>query len=199
MVIFRIRDLFSVMYFRLFGRFSFKHFGKKVRVVFPLRIVGSKYISIGDRAALQTSALLVATRINNEDPDMLIEAGAMIGNYVHIVCTKSVIIRQKVLIADKVYISDNLHSYENINLPVWDQPLKQINPVEIGFGTWIGENACIIGVKIGRNCVVGANSVVTKDVPDYSVVAGIPAVIIKRYDHSTATWKKTDTRGDFVG
>ena len=105
---------------------------------------------------------------------------------------KKIIIGKKVLTADKVYISDNLHSYEDVTIPIIDQKIKQINHVEIGDGTWIGENVCILGVKIGKNCVIGANSVVTKDIPDYSVVVGSPAVIIKKFNITANRWEKSD-------
>ena len=54
--------------------------------------------------------------------------------------------------------------------------------MSIGDNSWIGNHAAIIGCSVGRHCVVGANAVVTRDVPDYCVVAGSPARIIKRYD-----------------
>lgn len=63
--------------------------------------------------------------------------------------------------------------------------------VIISDGTWIGTNAVIVGnVKIGKNCVIGANSVVTKDIPDYCIAAGIPARIIKRYNIETHSWER---------
>lgn len=58
--------------------------------------------------------------------------------------------------ADKVYISDNLHSYEDILKSIIKQPIKQINIVLIGDGSWLGENVCIIGANVGKNCVIGA-------------------------------------------
>lgn len=66
-----------------------------------------------------------------------------------------------------------------MNKPIIDQPIKQIGEVIIGDGTWLVENVCIIGAKIDKNCVIGANSIVTKDIPDYSVVFGTPAKIFK--------------------
>ena len=107
-------------------------------------------------------------------------------------------IGENVLTADKVYISDNLHSYTNIHLPILQQPIKQLKDVYIGSGTGIGENACIIGATIGKQCVIGANAVVTKDIPDYCVAVGAPATIIKRYNLKKQRWVKTHANGDFV-
>ncbi|WP_350669671.1 DapH/DapD/GlmU-related protein, partial [Pseudoalteromonas sp. 43-MNA-CIBAN-0464] len=72
------------------------------------------------------------------------------------------------------------------------QPVKFHRDVLIKSGAWIGENVCIIGASVGKNSVVAANSVVTKDVPDYCVVAGAPARIIKRYCHESQSWKKVN-------
>ena len=130
--------------------------------------------------------------------NLIIGEGTNIGHFNHIYATKSIIIGKKVLTADKVYISDNLHSYENINIPIIDQPIKQISTVEIGDGSWLGENVCVIGAKIGKNCVVGANSVVTKDVPDYCVAVGSPAKVIKRFCLNSNEWLKTDEKGNFI-
>ena len=92
------------------------------------------------------------------------------------------------MIADKVYISDNLHEYTNVCIPIIEQPIIQKKNVSIGSGSWIGENVCIIGATIGKHCVIGANSVVTHDIPDFSVAVGSPAKIIKRYDFSQNKW-----------
>jgi acetyltransferase-like isoleucine patch superfamily enzyme len=100
-----------------------------------------------------------------------------------------VYIGKKVLTADKVYISDNLHGYEDIHVPISEQPVIFKGEVSIGDETWIGENVCIIGVKIGKHCVIGSNAVVTKDVPDFSVVTGAPARIIKQYNQNTGNWE----------
>lgn len=65
--------------------------------------------------------------------------------------------------------------------------------LSVGDDTWIGTNVVIAGnIHVGKHCVIGANSVVTKDIPDYSVAAGIPAKVIKRYDFDKGEWIKTN-------
>ena len=80
-----------------------------------------------------------------------------------------------------MYITDCDHEYRNIDVPVIDQGIVQRGQkVSIGESSYIGINAVIVGnVKIGNHCLVGDNSVVTKDVPDYCVAVGCPARVIK--------------------
>jgi acetyltransferase-like isoleucine patch superfamily enzyme len=63
--------------------------------------------------------------------------------------------------------------------------------VRIGSGAWLGENVCVIGANVGRNSVVGANSVVMSDIPDFCVAVGAPARVIRRFDASLGKWVKT--------
>jgi len=79
-----------------------------------------------------------------------------------------------------VYISDHRHEFGDPVVPIADQGITGIRPVRIGDGAWLGQNVVICpGVTIGRNAVVGANSVVRHDVPDFAVVAGAPARLIR--------------------
>lgn len=100
-------------------------------------------------------------------------------------------IEKNVLTANHVYISDNLHGYHNIKQPVLNQNIQQLNDVVIGEGSWLGENVCIIGAKVGKHCVIGANAVVTHDIPDFCVAVGVPARVIKMYNTYTGCWEKT--------
>ena len=197
MLFFRIRDYVSVVFYRIIGKPLFKDFGEGVRIVFPLRIVGSKYIALGSNVTVQFGAYIAVIK-NEKTPLLQIQSGTLVGNYVHIICTKSIVIEEKVLISDKVYISDNLHGYQNIAIPISEQPLTQLSDVIIGSGTWIGENVCIIGASIGKNCVIGANSVVTKNIPNFTVAVGSPAKPVKRYCTEAKQWKKTDSEGNFI-
>ena len=107
--------------------------------------------------------------------------GSEIGERCRISIANSLEIGEKVLLSPNVYITDCDHEYRNIDVPVIEQGIVQKGQaVSIGDGSYIGINTVIVGnVKIGKHCVIGANSVVTKDVPDYSVAVGIPARVIK--------------------
>lgn len=165
----------------------------------PLKLDGRENIYIGNKVIIEYKTWLAAVPLTGASNCKLeIHDGAVIGHFNHIYATKSIIIEKNVLTADKVYISDNLHQYDISNIPIKDQPIIQKGEVVIGEGSWLGENVCILGSKIGKHCVVGSNSVVTKDIPDYCVVVGIPAKIIKRYDFDTQTWRKTNSEGKFI-
>jgi len=196
---YKLRRLFQFLKTVLYYKLRFKQIGNRTIVQSTLKIEHGENIRIGNRVLIGYKSWLAASpQTGAASCQLEIKDGCSIGNFNHIYATKSVIIHQNVLTADKVYISDNLHGYQDITLPILQQKIVQNGVVEIGEGCWIGENACILGVKIGRNSVVGANSVVTKDIPDYSVVVGAPAKIIKRYCSESGQWKKTKPNGDFV-
>lgn len=168
-------------------------------IIPPYTLNGGKNIIIGKKTIINKYSWLAALPLTGEEKcSLVIGNNCVIGNFNHIYCTKSIIFEDGVLTADRVYISDNLHDYRAIDLYIKDQPIIQHGEVVIGEGSWLGENVCVLGVKIGRHCVVGANSVVTKDIPDYCVAVGIPAKIIKRYDFTTQSWRKTNVQGEFL-
>ena len=107
-----------------------------------------------------------------------------------------VVIGENVILGPDNYISSIDHIYDNISVPIQFAGARYINKnghngvLSIGDDSWIGTHCAIIGdVKIGKHCVIGANSVVTKDVPDYSVVVGNPAKIIKKYNLEKKKWE----------
>ena len=113
-----------------------------------------------------------------------------IGPNSHISGTQgSITIGKKVMIADGVYISTAYHKYEDVTKAVKDQGYEPKGNVIIGDGCWIGGGSYIMpGVKVGKNSVIGANSVVTNDIPSNSVAAGSPARIIKQYSPTEKRW-----------
>lgn len=175
--------------------YSFHHYGRKSLILRPLQIDGKENISIGDYVVVGEQSWLAAMPLTgNEHPLLIIGNKCVLGHFNHIYATSEIVFEDSVLTADKVYISDNLHSYANPSKPIIEQPIKQMEKIRIGEGTWIGENVCIIGASIGKHCTIGANSVVTHDIPDYSVAVGAPARVIKRYNFEAQQWEKVEDK-----
>lgn len=119
--------------------------------------------------------------------------GSDIGNHSRISSVNKIIIEDEVLIGPHVLISDNNHKYSDPLIPIIKQGVscKKDYKVIIGEGSWVGTNAVIVGnVRIGKHCVIGANAVVTKDIPDYCVAVGIPAKVIRKYNFKTDQWER---------
>jgi acetyltransferase-like isoleucine patch superfamily enzyme len=173
-----------------FYRPAFGAIGSRTRIIKPLKMRNMENIFIGSRVTIAKDAwLFTLSAIENCTPKLTIGDGCQIGNFNHITCVSTVSLGTKVLTADRVHISDNSHCYTNPDIAILDQPVISKGPVAIGSGTWLGENVSVLSCSIGRNCVIGANAVVTKDIPDFCVVAGIPGKILKRFDLNSNTWR----------
>jgi acetyltransferase-like isoleucine patch superfamily enzyme len=151
-------------------------------------------ISLGNSVSLRKGAWLNVSDPNpTGDPAIVIEDNCAIGTYSIISAKNRIHIERDVLIAQWVLIVDHNHAYEDITVPVVKQGITGGGRIRIGQGSWIARGAAIIcprgELTIGRNCVVAANSVVTQSVPDYSLVAGLPARIIRQYDPRTGNWR----------
>lgn len=172
--------------------------GARARLL-QTKIEGSGNIHIGPKVYVNSRGWLACLPLTGDANCRLsIGEGTYVGRFCHFYATSKIEIGKKVLIADKVYLSDNLHGYKDINIPVIDQAVEQLSPVIIKDGAWLGENVCVVGASVGLNSVVGANSVVTRDIPDYCVAAGAPAIIIKRFDLEKKEWRRTDKEGNFI-
>ena len=105
-------------------------------------------------------------------------------------CANRVVIGKNVLIASDVFIIDFNHGIDPMFDSYLDTDLEISSGVEIDDGVWIGNSAIILpNVKIGKKAIVAAGAVVTKNVPEYSMVAGVPAQIIKRYSFEKERWE----------
>lgn len=165
---------------------QFKHLGANCNISFPNRIINPQYISIDDNFSCLWNFRIEAideyagVKFN---PEIIIGRNVSINSDVHIGCINKVVIGDNVLLASRIYISDHSHgdvSAEAIEICPVQRPLVSKGPVVIENNVWVGEGACIMpGVTIGKNSIIGANAVVTKDVPPNVVVAGIPAKILK--------------------
>lgn len=185
--------------FRLFLGFRFARWGKRSLIVAPVGIERPDLIEIGDDVYVAAHGSLSAyPHTGLQECRLIIGDGTKLGRFNHIYATGRLEIGRKVLTANGVYISDNRHGFEDPDQAIVDQPIRQLSPTKIGDGTWVGHNASIYGVQVGRNCVIGANAVVTRDMPDHSVAVGAPARIVKRYNPSTSAWEATCPDGRFI-
>lgn len=150
-------------------------------------------ISLGNSISLRKDAWLnVADDDPMGEPVIVIDDNCHIG-YGSIISAKNRIhLERDVLVGQQVIIQDHNHAYEDITIPIAHQGVTGNGKIRIGQGSWIGRGAAIIcprgELTIGRNCVVAVNSLVMRSIPDYSVVFGSPATIIRQYDPETRSW-----------
>lgn len=189
--------LISRLYTWLFLR-GFAHIGKNATIKPILNSINRDKISIGDNVNIGIfSWISVSTSFagincsSKRKIRLKIGNNVSIGNNAFIVANNDVSIGNNVIIAPYVYISDHMHEYENTKVNLSEQPLTNSGHVSIGDNVFIGIKASILpNVSIGERSVVGAGSVVTKDVPSYSVVVGNPARVVKRYSRTKDAWIK---------
>lgn len=143
------------------------------------------------------TTILKNARINIYNPicsdEFLVEIGkgCYIGSSCSILARNKIVIEDNVLLAGNILISSENHGINpELVLPYMEQQLSG-SDVLIGNGSWLGQNVIVLpGVKIGKRCVIGAGSVVTKNVPDFCIAVGNPAKVIKKYNFSMHCWEK---------
>ena len=152
-------------------------------------VVGDECINLGDFCRFGKGAILAAHKLHNGHkftPEITIGNNCDFGDYTHITCINKIVIGNNLLTGRYVLISDNSHGkadLENMVKNPNERILYSNGPVIIGNNVWIGDKVSILSnVKIGDGAIIGANSVVTKDIPPYSVAAGIPAKIIRQFN-----------------
>ena len=160
---------------------AFAHFGSKTVVMYPVRFNGEERIAIGNQVFIGPGSWLqTIPDADNTSIAVSIGNGTRIAGACVISAVRSVILEENVLLARNVYISDHIHKYSDLGIPVVAQGLDKIQPVLVKRGAWLGQNVVLCpGVIIGIGTVIGANSVVTKSIPDYCVAAGAPARVVK--------------------
>lgn len=166
-------------------RHTFARWGKGSHIAWkPMKLLGQKYISVGNYTFIASGIQLTAWKNGNNTPKITIGNNCGIRENCHITAINSITIGDGLLTGTNVLITDNSHGQstrEHMSMPFYERPLYSKGPVVIGNNVWLGNNVCVMpGVTIGDGAIVGANSVVTHDIPAYSVAAGIPAKVIKQ-------------------
>ncbi len=158
----------------------------------PREIVNGNHVTVGDGVTIGPNSIIEAVTAR---PGQSFTPEIQIGDRVEVTgrfqlhAAGRVEIGDDVLIASNVFICDVLHGYESATIPYKGQPLTAPKPIVIGRGSWIGQNVVVMpGVNIGEYCIIGANSVVTRSIPDRHIAVGSPARPIKRWDDATNAW-----------
>jgi len=174
-------------------RFRFKTIGFRSILFKPMMVSGASFVTIGKRTQIREFARIeVLTREKGEwVPALRIGDDVNIEQGVHIVCQGEITIGDKVTITPYCAIVDTYHPYDppDVGPKIGTRLPGEHTFVLIGEGTFVGMHSIILpNVTIGKGCVIGAGSVVTRDVPDFSVVAGSPARVISKYSRRERKW-----------
>lgn len=177
--------------------------GRNVVLGERVRIHGAAHIRVEDDVVIAEDVTLRAQTAypwtsppQTFSPELVLKRGCFINGRTQIACARRVVIGANTMIAEGCFISDNNHGYADPDRSVKAQPLETPGEVVIGDDGWIGAHVCVVGnVRIGRHCVVGAHSVVTRDLPDFCVAVGAPARVIRRYDPAAQAWRPVSADG----
>ena len=194
---YKIVYFFGILYTKLL-KGKFYHFGKNSIAKPFLNSSNEEYISIGDSVNIGSFCrITVSTEFGGykvkSDNKIKIELGDNIdiGNNSFISANNHIEIGNHVIMSSYVFITDHDHGFSDFSKNLHQQPLSEGGHVKIGDNVFLGTKCSILkNVTIGERSVIAANTVVTKDVPAYSIVAGNPGKIISQYNFETKKWEK---------
>jgi len=185
----KIFNLINFLYIHIYSSYIKNRLGKcgdNLRTKFPLYLIGENKISIGNNfTSFRRNRIEVFGKILEKDYNgkLIIGDNFSMNDDCHIACINKITIGNNVLFASKIFITDHFHgeiNKENFLKPPYLRPLYSKGEVIIKDNVWVGESVVILpGVTIGENCVIGANSVITKSFPKNSIIGGNPAKLIR--------------------
>lgn len=158
-----------------------------------LRRSVAPYIKIGDGVKIDRDAWLDVPLIpKSDEPVILLEDGCHIARRCMISALNRVQIGKNSIFAPGALVMDHVGECDLVDHPVFDRGTKKGGTIRIEEGCWIGFRAAIVcsegELVVGKSCVIGANAVVTRSVPPYSVVTGNPAKVVKHYEPCEGGW-----------
>lgn len=190
--------LFAKMKTRWFYAFLFGKMGKGCWLKKPAQIYGAPNIEIGHGVRIERGSIFYAVRNYGDkkyNSRIVLGEGTFANRDFNVTAAFEINIGREVVFGPNVFLTDFDHGYEDVTKSRLQTDLISKGPIHIGDRCWIGANSFIgSGVTLGEYCVVAANSVVTKSFPPYSVLAGVPAKLIKKYDPLEEKWIKVDNK-----
>jgi acetyltransferase-like isoleucine patch superfamily enzyme len=154
----------------------------------------ARHMRIGNDVLIAKDAWLnvVADEKVDHEPIIIVDDGCVIARRCTISARNGIHFERNVILAASALIMDHNHAYQDVTVPIKDQGVTEGGRIRIGEGTWIGHGAAIVCDKgelvLGRNCVVAANALVSRSFPDYSVIVGNPARVVKQFDPAKGDW-----------
>lgn len=177
--------------------YPFAGFGRGVSIHHSsdIRRSAANRIRVGNSVYIAADAWLnIPEPAIKGQPAIILENGCKIGRRCMITAKNLVFLEEDVMLGPSVLITDHSHEFSSVDLPIHAQGLTAGGTVRIGRNCWLGHGAAIVcssgDLVVGRNSVVGANSVVNRSIPPFCVVAGNPARIVRRYDQKAHKWIK---------
>jgi acetyltransferase-like isoleucine patch superfamily enzyme len=166
----------------------FRRLGEASLIAFPPGpLFGRHWVGIGS-GVLIAPHVTISVGLPGEEMDrdapVVVEIGdrSSIGRGSALVGRVGIVIEDDVMLGPNVYVTDHNHAYRDVSVPIREQ-MPEEAPVRIGAGSWLGANVVVLpGTDIGRHVTVAAGSVVRGQVPDFSVVAGVPARVVAQAD-----------------
>ena len=172
--------------------FGMKSFGWGSAIIRPHQIVNREKVEIGSRTLIQPNSFIMPVRKYEGtlyNPSIRIGDDVYIGRQMYLTAIQAITIGDGCVLSEQVYITDLLHGFDPDRGLIMKQQLVSKGPVCIGPHCFVGFRVAVMpGVTLGERCVVGANSVVTRSFPAYSMIAGTPARLVKTYSHELKDW-----------
>tara|TARA_R110001606_G_C15404041_1_gene653828 strand:+ start:13398 stop:13952 length:555 start_codon:yes stop_codon:yes gene_type:complete len=171
----------AIVYGAVFCRFGFPGYIGR-----PAFLLGTRRMHIGKRIRIFPGLRAEC----HGQGRLFIHDNVSIGQNFHVIASSDLHIESGCLISGDVFVTDTEHTFEQVNVPIFDQP-DRVAPTRIGENCFLGIGARIqAGTILGDGCIVGANAVVRGNFPPHSVLVGAPARVIKRYNPEHEMWER---------
>ena len=182
-IIFRLKDYYDLFFKQLYRRIFYTIIGSRIKLstrIPKLTINWPHQLYIGKNCTLEDHLIFKYDSIWKKGPNIIIGDNVFIGNNTEFNISNKISIGKDCLIASNCRFIDHNHGLNNINIPIRLQKPKS-SSITIDENVWIGTNSTILlGVSIGKGSIIGAGSVVNKNIPSNEIWAGVPAKLIRK-------------------